>query len=773
MNAAVKNHGIRLAKNEADLLEYMTKPNKTGSPAAGHAAPRNKDQSIGVWLNESIVLHPEKIDSMAEDLARSGYGIVRVMLRNTNFNHRSPQVVESVRRLVASAHAGGMRVVLDCEPHAEPAAHDMGSLFPKAIGARVLRAEAPVVDGRFVLHIPAPNGLRGSRADFHGVEAAYLKEGAAIHKLEDFSFERRILVEPYWNGFTRSEHVYTEGRPYDMRLRAYLSGKLNGIEKGGLVVYARFIDLGMVDFWSPDMRRYYDELLECYRGIPLDGVGWDEPAFGGDWNSYLYGDGFASAFERLNGYKLADNWHLLDEPGVTPDAARVRMDYYRTLNDGLFDAQRYLFKKARELFGANLLLGTHHTWQGEAGINDYRAGAVDYFRLSENMDAGYTDCFWWDIKSVCYAYTLASSLGRLSPSGEAEVNTWDTKPTNSRVEYHTRLMTLLDVTWFLIWYGEATDTCLYPADYTWPTTVREMNRHRDGQRIIGTAKPAVEIAILHGWETVCAVNSAGIASAHKTFCLNTAGMLVDRSVPFDWLDTRLLSASTVEGCRLVNALGSYSILVLPYASILPREAWEKTLEFARAGGKAVFTGAPPEMDTEGLAIREEFAEIMDMPVLPLELYLAGIESVCTLPAPNRPDRLDVYYPIEGEQGRVLLSIEQEPHGIRSPKGNVIYLSDLDPRQRLLEIIEPWLSPEVTCYSDSIQWRLYRDGDRSLLVCIARQDAQLRGLIRWAGHEVEFRAGTSAFVENRAGELNIRGEGLDWRILQRGSTPLAS
>ena len=51
------------------------------------AAPRNKDQSIGIWLNESIVTQPEKLDAMTADIARSGYGFVRAMLRNTNFSH--------------------------------------------------------------------------------------------------------------------------------------------------------------------------------------------------------------------------------------------------------------------------------------------------------------------------------------------------------------------------------------------------------------------------------------------------------------------------------------------------------------------------------------------------------------------------------------------------------------------------------------------------------------------------------------------------------------
>ena len=730
------------------------------------AAPRNKDQSIGIWLNESIVTQPEKLGAMTADIARSGYGFVRAMLRNTNFNHRSPQVVEAVRQLVSSAHASGLRVVLDCEPHAEPVAHDMGNLFPKAIGSRVVRGEAPLVNGRFQLHIPMPNTSGAARADFAGIEAVYLKQGAEITKLDDLQCERRVVPEAYSYGFTIADHSYTEGRPRAQQTYVHLSGKLNG--RGTLIVYVRFFDAGIIDFWSPDTRRYYDLLLECYRGIPLDGVGWDEPGTGGDWRQYLYGDAFAAAFEKLNGYKLADRWHLLDEPGMTPAAARVRLDYYRTLNEGLFAAQRHLFEKSRELFGPALLLGTHHTWQGEGGINDYRSAAVDYFRLNDNMDAGYTDCCWWDIKSVCYAYTLALSLARLTPSGEAEVNTWDFKPTNSRTEYHARLMTLLDITWFNIWYGEATDTCLYPADYTWATAVREMNRHRDGQRLIGSARPVVEIAMLHGWETVCGVNIFGIAGAHKGFCLNMATLMVDRSVQFDWVDTRLLSESRIVEGRLVNALGSYSILVLPYASILPRAAWDKCRDFAAAGGKLVFTGTPPEMDTGGAPLRDQFAELLEMPVLPLDTYLAAIDAVCTLPD-NRPDKLDICVPVEADPARTLVSVELEPHGVRNSKGNVIYLTDLDPRQRLLDILDPWLTPEVTCYSDSIQWRLYREGNRSILVCIARQDLQMRGLIRWTGYEIEFRAGLVALIEDRDGKLQVHGESLDWRILAQAES----
>ena len=152
-------------------------------------------------------------------------------------------------------------------------------------------------------------------------------------------------------------------------------------------------------------------LLEAYRDIPLDGVGWDEPAVDGNWQTYRYGDAFAAAFERLNGYRLRDKLNLLDAPGAAPESVKVRLDYYRTLNEGLAQAQANLITKARKIFGPELICGTHHTWQGEGGINDYRAGAVDYFRLTTT----------WTPATP----TAAGGIRRASPTPTCSAHRWD------------------------------------------------------------------------------------------------------------------------------------------------------------------------------------------------------------------------------------------------------------------------------------------------------------------------------------------------------------
>lgn len=722
------------------------------------SARGGKFQSIGLSLNEEMVFAKGKVEAAIQGIAASGYGIVRAMLRNTNLNHRDACVVDAVARLTRVAHELGVRVVFDCEPHSDPVGRDIGKLFPDAMAVRLVRAEGKLVNGHFVLHFPTPGADKGV-GESPVVKAAYLQHGdGRVERLQSFSYDQRVTHEVYDNGHTTSEDSYVEGRPARHRMHTRLSGELPGGASCTIIVYAGFMDRKKIDFWSEGCRCYYQQLLECYRDIPLDGIGWDEPGQGGDWSHYLAGDAFCAAFERLNGYALAERLYLLDEPGTSAEAVRVRLDYYRTLNEGLFRAQRDVIAMARQFFGEDLLLGTHHTWQGEGGINDSRAGAVDYFRLNQNMDSGYTDCCWWDTYSVAYAYTLGSSLGRLSPSGATEVNTWHFKPSNALVEYNARLMTLMNVSWFNIWYGEMSDTCLYPSHYTWKTTVREARRHREAQRLIGGARPVVEMAMLHGWETVAAINRANIAGAHKTFCLNTAELLVDRSIPFDWVDTQLLAEGTVEADRFVTALGRYSILVLPYASLLPRAAWQKCAEFARAGGKLLFVGPPPEMDTEGVLLRDEFAQLLGIPSLSLASYLEGIDARCDLPN-TRPEKLDVYYPLKGDPERLLVSVEDEPHGIKSPEANVIYLADLDPRIWLLEIIQDWISPEVVCYTESILWRLYRDDDRRLLVLAARKDRELSGIVRFEGMEFEFEGGSVALIERSAAGFSVHGENL--------------
>jgi hypothetical protein len=724
---------------------------------------RNKDQSMGLVLHEPLVRDFSRIDRAVAAMAEGGYDILRVFVRCTNFNHRNPAMIAAIAHLTEESHRLGMRVALDCEPN-EILCPDMGGEFPAAIGCRLVRFSTRLVDGHFLLHLRTPR-----HAAYAGIEAAFLQQDGRVRRI-DFPFIASVAPERYAAGYTRAESSYVEGRATDFHVVCRLAGQLTE-SSGELIVYARFSTLQMVDFWSEDFHRYHQSLLECYRDIPLDGIGWDEPARAPDWNGYKSGEGFSRAFAKRNGYELADRLYLLDEPGTSPEAVRVRMDYYRTLNEGLYEAQRRMIATARKLFGHDLLLGTHHTWHGEGNITDLRAGAVDYFRLNENMDAGYTDCFCVDWPSVCYMYTFASSLARLTPSGEAEVNSLYETVTNSQVEFQARFLTLFDINWYNGWAGEANDHKYYPGHYTWATTIEATRRHRDCQRLLGRAVPVNDLAIWHGWEGIAAVNRADIASAQKAFCINISTVMVERNLSFDWIDSGLLEKGTVENGWLKTALNRYRTVVLPYANTMPRAAWKKCLEFAQRGGRLIFIGTPPDRDTDGEALADEFATLLEAPAPPLERYLEWMASTCTLP-PNRPERLDVTFPLTGPSDQLLISKEGESHGLRSRDGRIVYLSDLDPRERLL----PFLAaagpspefPSLAIFSADILGRLYRRKNASegeyVLILIARQNCELRGVIEIGEHRFKLTAGTVAFAFLNSAGIEVQGDGVVWQNL---------
>ena len=741
--------------------------NQSSKPSSANPSPR-RGQSMGYWLSEPSIRRPERFEAAMNELADAGYAIVRVVLRNTNFTHRSPEVVAAIARAAETCRKRGVHLVLDCEPHSRPVAGDMGRQFPESMGARLVRAQTTLLHGQFRVVVPAPH-TEAQMPTWEGIECAFVQHGGQVTRLDGLEVSLDWEIETFREGDTRLRQDYSEGKPVSERRICRLRGTVPGHSDGTLILYARFADTAQVDFWSPGLRDYYHDLLERYRGVPLAGAGWDEPAIGGDWNSYRYGIAFAKAFEERCGYALADRAYLLDAPQTTPDAMRVRLDYYETLNEGVVQAQAAFVAHTRDLFGENALLGTHHTWQGEGGGNDYRAGAVDYFRLADTQDAGYADCWWWDSESVCYAYVLASSLGRLMPSGQAEVNSWHAKPTNGQVDFQARLMSLYNLTWFNLWFGDNADTCQYPAHYTWGRTKSAMRRHDDVQKALDGLRPAVEIAVWHGWESIAGLNSVEMANAHKTCVLNLSKLLTDRSVPFDFIDSRVLASGEVSGDALETPLGRYRVLVLPYAAVIPEAAWAVCQQFAASGGRIVFTGPPPSLTTDGRDISGEFAALIGFKQrLPLNDYVQALTVRYTLPQ-HRADFLDCTVALDACTDSVILSAEDEPSAAANSAGSVVYQTDLDPRERLLDRITPWLNPEVECYSDSILWRLYQAADRKVLVLIAREGRRMQGIVRWGGHHLQITDGTCALVEIAGDQLSVTGDDVLWTKLPSESS----
>ena len=729
--------------------------------------PRSLYQSFGYWVKEPSILNPQLAIDGLRELAAQGYDLVRVMLRGTNFTFRSPEYVRLIGVMTAEAHRLGLKIVLDCEPHPAIAGSDMGREYPGGMGRRLIRAVSKLEGGEFRFRLKDIGRYSSPR-----LEAAFVRDGGQVTRLPAFDCRSDFEQEFYDTGFAERYVDYSPGRaPIAPQHHFHLRGRLPDQAAGELIAYFSFDDHTLIDFWSEATRAYYADLVERYKEIPLDGFGWDEPGAGCNWEFYRWGEASADAFKRLNGYDLRERMWLLDEPGVSPESVKVRLDYYRALNEGLFQAQKQLCDLTKAKCGPGAILGTHHTWVGEGGIGDFRAGAVDYFRLNENMDAGYTDGVWWFDGCIDYVYALASSLGRLTPSGATEVNTWHWKPTIAATEHAARLMALMRINWFNIWFGDSSDTAKYPEHYSYGACTAAMRSLKGMLAELVGCRPAVDVAIWHGWEGVMAVNTPEWTFGLKNFQLFGSEALARRCVAFDFVDSELLKDARIANGRLVTRLESYRILVMPYAVALPEKVWDVCKDFAAAGGTVIFIGPPPTLTCEGREITAEFSSCAGMRPLAFSAFQQSVFNRCKLGL-DGPHRWDVHVPVESGNGKIMLNAEGEPHGCAGMDGHLIYWSDLVPRGELADLLEKLAPPPVECHSDSIEWRLYRQADNTQkLVLIARKFRRMRGIVRFDGHEIEILDGLHAVITiSPDGNLSANGRELRWAATRRVHDP---
>ena len=695
---------------------------------------RNYEQSMGLWLNERLLHHPGKIPGYVNRLADDGYEIVRLLLRKTNLPHESPVVVEAARVAAEAAHERGIRVVMDLEPHAS-VARALGARFPSATAIKLVPCRTRVDDGHWTLRVPVPSMIMGPEPIHDGIEAAFL-DGRPI-PVPEAHFE--YSTDSFGYGDTRDDNDYVERKGPCQGACAgagpsalwTLRGRLSAGTSGELLLFYRIRDLGQVDFSAPELRTYYAELLERYRDTGIDGVSWDEPGEGNDWTSYRWADAFPAFFRNLHGYDPVPRLNLLEGP-LTAESARFRLDLHSAQTEALRQAQAAFLSYAARILGRPLLAGNHHTWQGEGGINDYRCGESDYFRLAETLDAGYTDCSWWDQRSVRYAYHLARALARLTPTGEAVVNSWHQHPSVRSARYNARLMCLMRITWFNISFGEATDTCLYPAHRTYPIQAEAMRRNRDFLRATAGARPLTEIAVLHDWEGVCAVNLPSVAGLHKGFVMNLADLAVERSFPVEFIDTRMLAAASLHDGRLVCAAGDFSTVVVPDAVVLRRASWEALVAFGRAGGTVVFVGAPPTFTSEGDDLTKPFAELFGMESVPFERYHAWFEANGQPLSDGRPEAYDVVYPAEAPRSDP--DAEGRPGAIvRSASGAFVWFTGYLPSRDVADFLLARWTPPVRVYSDHpVQYQFFRCGADTFLCVIALDDTPLRLILERDG-----------------------------------------
>ncbi|MEI8245961.1 MAG: hypothetical protein WCI51_09035 [Lentisphaerota bacterium] len=725
----------------------------------------SKKQVSGGFLSVEWVKNPELARPHLERAANAGYAYWFCVVRHMKLNLLDDCVKTALKRIIDIAHEYKLKFMLDTDP--THWAEDVVTRDPLAALWVIIPVSVDVYNGRFEVFVQEPQSSRQST--IVEVSAVYGLGG----KIGFTNLKSKFRFE--W------QHV---GRP----VNGYqLRGRLPDNYQGRIKLYVTASNNSRIDHASKTYFSMQSELLENYRDLPLDGIAWDEPGKGhGDMTSFRAGHDFFKLFKTTNGYELRDKLIYLDEFDDTPEAAKIRCDYYRTLSDMNYHVQKVHFEQAKSIWGEHIILGTHPTWSGLPC--DLAAGVFDHFRLSHVLTDAWTDGgYALERKALLFPIMLADSIKKGLKRRNAYYNDWIYQPNHSYYRLMNRLKTLYHVNTFTHVYSDFTEGItalqLEPIKSLVDNDAALLNKLDE---MIGERTGESQFAVWYGWEGYASMQKQ-FARAEYTFFQNISLLLTDSSLFADFVSSELLMDGKMLDGKLHTSGGKYSVLVLPYARVLPVGLWKKLLQYNRHGLKLVFVGPEPAFEADGKNIN--FASVAGFKSFGPASYLQESAAKRFKIAPDawEPPFLDVVPEpdIINPKSERIENFFHELVALHNRSG-IYWLPGLDPREDLIGVLKKWDESQVKVYGNCI-YRLFGETRDGVLILAPRDGAPgwgvtpssqeipgtlqheskiwpFDGIIKYAGRVFEFSGCEWASIHFKNGKIiNSMSEGREFKI----------
>ncbi|MCF6174889.1 MAG: hypothetical protein L3J71_03895 [Victivallaceae bacterium] len=652
-----------------------------------------KKQIAGGFLSVKWVQNPALAEPYIKHAAEVGYKAWMCVVRHMNLNIFDESVKKAVAQVVKIVHKYDMKFILDTDPThwAETmTARDLDSALWVIIPQKI-----EVENGCFEIFTPEPKGSR--QADIVEISGAYeLVNGSFRNILPELKIE--------W------QHAMIGGSGFQ------LQGRLPNDFNGTIKLYITASDISKIDHGSELLLNMQREILNEYSDIPIDGVAWDEPGKGhGSLTSFRSGKDYLTRFKRTNGYDLKDKLIYLDEFDETPEAIKLRCDYYRTLSDMHYHVQFEHNKLAKELWGDDIILGTHQTWSGLP--TDLAAGVFDHFRLGEVLSEAWTDGgFDLERKTALFPLMLADSIKKGLGKPNAYYNDWCYRPDPGKYRLMNRLKTLYNINTFTHIYSDFSEGLVNMRTEPMKNCVESDVEMLDSlNKLLGDKQGESQFAVWYGWEGYASLPKK-FARTLYTFFQNTSLLLTNASLFADYVSTELLNSAEVRNGLLCTRGGSYRGLLLPYARVLPDGLWEKLLEWNEQGIKIMFIGPEPLMTNNGKEI--DFVGTTGFKSYGLNAYdkfMSGIE-----PDAYEPAFIDATPEVQviGEQGIEQICDRFDRLTALKTKSGIYWMPGLDPREDMLDILNSWYSNSIKVYGKCISRIFKKDGEDDFVIILA-------------------------------------------------------
>lgn len=706
-----------------------------------------KKQVAGFLLSPDWVNDPGLSYEYIDEMAAHGYRAAVLFVRHMHKTLWDRKVRDCVEKMVEHAHKAGIKFVLDTDHKwwGQEFVEDCPEASMKVIGS--YRADLNGGAFEFRADYPRVKGI----CVIDSMPALFLEESGGYRRIpgEAFSYE--------WQNY---------GVP---KKGVFIRGSVKGAAEGKLRAYVSFKTPSLVDAANPRYLKRQKELLDFYSDIPVDGFGWDEPGKGmGRLDYFKSGDAFLELFRELNGYELLPKIVFLDNDDFNPEAVKIRCDYYRTLVEMNYRAQKEHNDYASRVFGEDLMFGTHQTWSGVP--TDLAAGSVDYFRLGELLTASWTDGSWsCELKYQAFHHMLSDGIRNELGLSDAYYNDWTKEmPCVEDMHFATRFKMLFNVNWFNVFFSHFSENEVnYRLEPLRTRAASDAKALDEFDGLLGDEfYPGTDIAWFYTWEGIAGAPK-WLARAFYTSCANTAQHLADSGLFASMLGSEsLLRAEISNGCFSVNGQ-SYRTLLVPFGNVLSRECFRKIIRLSEAGINVVFQGPPPEFADDGEGgFLEEFSGLMGIEPLGFSKLHEKAEKADVKLTPNgwEPEWIDLASPVKASKGVIRHDSEGRLLYVKSPDMPLYYLPWIDPREDLISLLKLLNPPVEETFAEKSYVRVFRSrisSDRRVVLTAAkgriadaplvpdiyararppRKYSDMKALIRLEGGELEVKNGS--------------------------------
>ena len=671
-------------------------------------------QVAGFVYSPHWVTNPELIEEYVKLMKGFGFSLLIGFVRHMRENVLTPAVHDAVKKSAAIIHRHGLKFVLDTDPTWW--GQELVERHPEAAMWMMKKAVTIAEDGNFSFELPfpLPQPYHGQQHIFHEITSLYKMRAGRATRLPArlFTYE--------W-----------QHRGKNPKMTTLIAGKLKEKYSGQLIAYCALRDFYHADAAHPRYLEAQRQLVNMYKDVPLDGMGWDEPGKVLGDIGYKAGEGFFDFFRKRNGYDLKNELIYLDELNATVQAVKVRLDYYDTLSEMNFIAQDQHNRLAKKLFGKDIFLGTHQTWCGISG--DLTAGMADYYRLGKVLSAAFVDTFWCCRPSnVSYNYLLGDGIRKELGFTDAYSNDWDRNSNViARMQFYNRFKMLFNINWFGIWFSD------YPegeVNFRLPpirdAVAPDVKKLDVFNRFISDDWYAqTDIAMWHGWEGIAYLPKLYIYS-YSLFLENFSQGLVERGLYADFISTGAIDRVSIgKGVFTIDGR-QYRVLIMPYAAVLPEKVYRKIMEMARRGVSVIFIGVPPQFSSDtGKSLYADFGDKVGFLPITLERYTSDYQRKYPT---IESSVLDYHYPVKLTCGAAGRNEEDEIAYVKSPARQLYYFPVLDTWEEQFELIEPLVIHQVTGYSHRGYFRVYKNNRKPnelIIVAVSRMRSSLKSVFR--------------------------------------------